>query len=490
MKRKVLIALLLVTLFSIATSFYVSNAIEQVAFKFESVIMVYRIQLLREKLVFQLRKVQTQLVTKDTQFGTDADTLTNDVMEMSTMMTGCYACHHTPEVTAQLDEITQHMEEFKRALSRAFTMSANTSRYLAEVDNAAAEGQDLLQHLDGLTSMANSKLENRTHIAMDQIYATKRFLTTLVLCLPVFIVVTGLLFLKSIAKPLSTLLHATRKLAGGDLHHRIEGLHDEFGELAASFNTMADSIADQMKNMQRAEQLSVIGQMAAGLAHEIKNPLAGIKVSMEVLAKELDIEEEDRRILSMVVLEINHINALINELLNFARPSEPHFDQVCVNTVLEQTIATVAYSAKRPAKSTAEGGKGYHCVKEFAPDLPEVKADPAQLHQIFINLILNGFEAMPRGGTVMVKSAIADRPDQLCVTISDQGPGLSDDIRERIFQPFFTTKKKGTGLGLAICKRLIEQQHGTIMANNNIAGGGASFSVLLPIAKETKGIER
>ena len=484
MKGKVLIALLLVTLFSVGTSIYVSNSIVQVAFKFESVIKVYQIELLRERLIFQLRKIQSELIKKDPPYETDADTLTNEALEMSALMAHCFDCHHTPEVTSQLKRINTGIEEFELTLRRAFTMRANTPRYLAEVTNASTKGRDLLQSIDTLTSRATDKLEQRTAIARDQIYATKRFLTIFVLCIPIVIVIAGLILLNSITKPLSTLLQATRKLAGGELSHRIEGLRDEFGELATSFNTMADSIAEQMKNMQRAEQMSVVGQMAAGLAHEIKNPLAGIKVSMEVLAKELDIDEEDRKILYMVVLEINHINSLINELLNYARPSEPHFDIVSVNTVLEQTIATVAYSSKRFPKSKVEDREGYHCIKDFDSNLPAVKADPAQLHQLFINLILNGFECMPKGGTVTVKTSLAKDNDFICVTINDQGPGLSDDVRERIFEPFFTTKKKGTGLGLAICKRLIEQQGGMLIANLNLEDGGASFSVFLPIAKD------
>jgi len=233
------------------------------------------------------------------------------------------------------------------------------------------------------------------------------------------------------------------------------------------------------ESLQRAQQIRIAGEMATGLAHEIKNPLAGIKATMEMFSHEAYFPEEDRVILNKVIDEIKRIEYLMKSLLNFARPPKPNFVRTDVNTVLETVIGAVL---KDPAFARDEA-HAIHLVRNYGSLLPEASADPMQLQQIFMNLLLNAADAMPNGGTLTLET-MHDLPSQMLrITISDTGTGIDAAVISNIFQPFFTTKAKGTGLGLAITKRLVEEHEGQISIESK-AGGGAQFTIRIPALQE------
>lgn len=233
------------------------------------------------------------------------------------------------------------------------------------------------------------------------------------------------------------------------------------------------------ESLRRAQQIRIAGEMATGLAHEIKNPLAGIKATIEMLSHEAYIPDEDRAILNKVIAEIKRIEFLMKSLLNFARPPKPNFARTNVNAVLETVIGAVL---KDPSFARDEA-QAIRLARNFGGELPEVSADPMQLQQIFMNLMLNAADAMPNGGTLSLTTEL-DRPSNAVkITIVDTGTGIDDAVIDSIFQPFFTTKAKGTGLGLAITKRLVEEHEGSISIRNN-AGGGATFVLSFPALRE------
>ncbi len=228
--------------------------------------------------------------------------------------------------------------------------------------------------------------------------------------------------------------------------------------------------------LQRTEQLRVAGDLAAGLTHELKNSLAGIKISVEVLLDELSLSDEDRNVLVSMIHEIRRMELLMRDLLNFARPSRPQFAFVNINTILDTAMT---FSLRNVSTST-NGSSLITLVKDFDEHLPRTMADPMQLQQVFMNLLINAVECMPGGGSITVKTVYNSPRDLIHISISDTGKGIDKDLTDRIFEPFFTTKPKGTGLGLPITKRLIEQ-HGGIMRMENNSYGGATFSVVLPV---------
>ncbi|KPJ78121.1 MAG: hypothetical protein AMJ54_05375 [Deltaproteobacteria bacterium SG8_13] len=229
------------------------------------------------------------------------------------------------------------------------------------------------------------------------------------------------------------------------------------------------------ETLQRAEQMKLVGEWATALAHEIKNPLAGIKVSVEVLSEELELKE-DKQVVKRAVEEIKRIENLLKSLLNFAKPPKPQLSQTDLNDLLDKTAA---FSLKQPTVSKNTEGI-IHIVKEFTPGLPHILADPMQLQQIFLNLLLNSIEAMPDGGTLLLKTDLDPAAKAARIEIADTGKGIELQVQEKIFEPFFTTKKKGSGLGLAVTKRLIEQHRGDIHLTSE-PGKGTVFTITFPI---------
>ncbi len=232
--------------------------------------------------------------------------------------------------------------------------------------------------------------------------------------------------------------------------------------------------------LQRSEQLMIVGEMAAGLAHEIKNPLAGIKVSIQVLSDELDLSEDNEEVFRRIIEEIRRIETLLRNLLHYARPPKPNFSVLDINRVIEHTVKTAKLSLKGPTLKS----KDIQFSECLSDDLPEIVADSSQLQQIFMNLLLNAFEAIPDSGKIMIDTS--RKNGFIKIVLANTGRSLEEKSRQDIFKPFFTTKKKGTGLGLAICKRLIEQHNGAISVDN-IPEGGVAFTITLPIKHEEDG---
>lgn len=235
--------------------------------------------------------------------------------------------------------------------------------------------------------------------------------------------------------------------------------------------------------LQRARQLAIVGEMAAGLAHEIKNPLAGIKVSMEVLMSELALSPEDQDVFSRIIGEVQRIESLLKNLLNYARTPKPLLAWVDMNQPIENAMKNFLLLLNAPGRAASEGGRP-EVICHLDPALPRVMADSAQVQQVILNLLLNAVEAMPAGGTITV-STKAGQGETVEVAICDTGKGLDEEARAKIFQPFYTTKPKGNGLGLAITKRLVEQHQGEITVAS-VLGQGTTFTVTLPVNQKSE----
>jgi signal transduction histidine kinase len=395
------------------------------------------------------------------------------VRQLDSVVRTCFGCHHEGSLQEILDSLRQQSEQYKSALSRVFTVRANAARRAEEEENAFRIGANLIEEVNGITALTSMKLEQRTQKAFREIGRTKVVLYVLLGVVPLVALPLSFIFLASFTKPVTALLTATRRLKSGDLDYRITGLTGEYGEVAASFNEMAASLKLHCVKMQWAEQLVVLGELAGGLAHEIKNPLAGIRTTVEVLANDRALASEHKDVLARIIESIDRIDVLIRNLMNFARPPQPHFLLTDLNAVVD---GAVSLAQRHPLYQSRDAAVTIR--KDYAGNLPRLLADPLQLQQVVLNLLLNAAEAMPSGGTVTART-FSDN-GALGVSIGDTGHGIEEQLMDRIFQPFFTTKAKGTGLGLAISKRLVEQHGGSIRAENAPAGG-ASFVITLPV---------
>lgn len=262
-------------------------------------------------------------------------------------------------------------------------------------------------------------------------------------------------------------LHAALREVGNDEaagHAAIDRLCDI--ELAIMLETYRDAYVARVKD---AERLATIGQVAASIGHELRNPLAVMQTSVHQLQRRVPEDERTARHLRRVGEQISLCNQIISDLLELARdrPIERH--SVDVAAVIREAAASVP----RP--------EGVALVLDLEEALPLAALDRGQVRQLVVNLVLNAFQAVGPAGSVTV--GLAASSEELQLRVDDSGPGLSPEVQRRLFEPLFTTRANGTGLGLALCRRIVEKHGGTISAANR-AGGGASFRATFPRVEE------
>ena len=249
--------------------------------------------------------------------------------------------------------------------------------------------------------------------------------------------------------------------------------HAELNIAHQELSAYVRKLEESQEQLIRAEKLTSLGQLAASIAHEINNPLAGVLVYTQLLSKKVAGDafkkEEALSYLSKMETEISRCSRIIRNLLDFARQTEPMLRLVDVNQVIEQVLAMVGHQAQL---------QNVEVVKEFSLSLPKVMADFDQLQQIFTNLALNAIQAMPEGGRLTVRSSAVD--SEVRVDVQDTGCGISKENMGKLFTPFFTTKVKGkgVGLGLAVAHGIIERHKGRIKVQSEV-GKGTTFSVYL-----------
>ncbi|HTZ18016.1 MAG TPA: PAS domain S-box protein [Dissulfurispiraceae bacterium] len=731
MKKRILIGLACFALIFFVAGIYIVITINEATSTLDRLIVLHQVEILREHLLLQIRKVQSDLDLKNTRYARGVDQTVSDVRNMEQVSKKCITCHHAPEVEARLHEMENLIDSYKIALSRVLTVQGDVSRMEAEEDAAFKIGDELVGNVNHMIALANINLEKETGASLRSIRNTKYVLYILVAVEPLLSLALAYIFISGFTKPIRSLLDATRLLKGGNLDHRIEGLRNEFGELADSFNDMAGELKANMKKlsdseiryrmlfesagdaifiidaegsnrgriiaankaaseihgysadeiigmnigdldtpesangvperiekmlrgewlkeevshrrkdgtifpveisaglleldgrkyilafdrditarkqaeealrqseekfskafraspdwitismiddgryievndafeqisgyrrdevigrtaielgiwvdpkerqeiveamkrdgvlrnrevhfrtksgtvltmlrssdiidygetrcmisvtrditerrnaeimMQRAEQMKAVGEVAVGLAHEIKNPLAGIKSSIEVLHDETQCAKEDRDVLMMVIREIRRIELMLKDLLNFARPPKPQLIMMDVNSILD-SVLELSVDASGVAQP------GLTLVREFCEELPPTLADPMQMKQVFLNLVLNAIDAMHCEGTLRVGTNCDKDAQIIEITISDTGKGIDKGSMDKLFHPFFTTKPRGTGLGLAISKRLVEENGGTITVRTS--PGDTTFSVKLPVRKSEENV--
>jgi len=286
-----------------------------------------------------------------------------------------------------------------------------------------------------------------------------------------------------VRSPLNNMIQKMAKVEEGDLSVRI--IHepkDEMGRLTSSFNSMIERL-EKAKNeldiyhfnqMERADRLASIGEMAAGIAHEIKNPLTGIASAITIINDDFAASDPRKEILGEVLEQVKRMDKTVNDLLFFGRPAEP--EPVCtdLNSVLKKTLIFA---------SQHQGSKGglIEKILDLQENMPPVYVDPKQIQQVFLNLILNAIQAMQQGGVLTLRTFLIHEDSQEWVTVSiaDTGKGIPAQILGKIFTPVFTTKAQGTGLGLAICHKLVTQQGGVIRVESE-DGKGTVFYIELP----------
>ena len=295
-----------------------------------------------------------------------------------------------------------------------------------------------------------------------------------VLSLINYIVVKGSL------RPLRRLSAMADRVAKGDLSRRVDiESSDEIGVVALSFNNMVESLLREeeklnltIKQMIRQEKFASIGEIAAGIAHEIGNSLAIIVAYTKMLVNK-GCDEDTKECLNYIMDAATRMDRITKSLLMYAKPSYQQ-ERLDINRVIEESISVVDFQYGR--------GEIYSVEKKLSENLPLVMGNKGELQQVFINLFINSVHAMPQGGTISVSTEKSDK--DIIIKVIDTGEGIPEENREKIFDPFFTTKPKGTGLGLSITQRIIENHKGEILVCSDV-GKGTTFIVRLPAVQES-----
>jgi two-component system NtrC family sensor kinase len=408
----------------------------------------------------------------------------------------CYACHAAGQPLVRLNMPSR---------SRIFTR--NNHRVLAMItpiynepscSSAACHEHPPDKQVLGVVDIAMS-LEDEDHAvaALGQKTTVFSVIGILLLAMAVGLFVRGY-----VIRPLGEIVAATERVAQGDLEHPIRMRRtDEIGRLAGSFNEMTTSLGQAHTELRRlnenlerqveerttalvnaqaqliqSEKMSSLGKLAASVAHEINNPLAGILTYAKLLIRmheEGELTETMRescaRNLRLVQRETERCSAIVRNLLDFARQRTPSLKDIDVSSVVEEALTLLAHRLQMQNV----------VLQKVLPPLPLVKADFGQLRQSFVNIALNACEAMAKGGTLTVLSRAVGSSVE--VRMTDTGPGIAPEHLSRILDPFFTTKEKGTGLGLSVVYGIIDRHGGTLDIDSKI-GVGTTVVVRLPVA--------
>jgi len=281
-----------------------------------------------------------------------------------------------------------------------------------------------------------------------------------------------------VQRPMVELQEKIARVGDGDLHVGVgfAKRNDEIGDLGRNFNRMVVQLRESREEiellhrtqMSRAEHLATLGEMAAGLAHEIRNPLAGIAGVIEIIGRDLPATSPARSVLKDVRQEIAQINRILTDLLQTARPHPPEVRPSDLNITVEHAVMLARQQViSKPIKIELQ--------KDAS--LPNVEHDSDQIHQVLLNLLLNAVQAIEGAGTIRVTLLGLD--EEAVITVVDSGRGIIPENLPNIFRPFYTTKGNGTGLGLSLARRIVEGHHGRIEVDSEI-GIGTEFRVFLP----------
>ena len=278
-----------------------------------------------------------------------------------------------------------------------------------------------------------------------------------------------------VTKPVVELAHAAREVASGNLNAQVTAhTNDELGVLADSFNRMTRDLIDHRERLVQAERVAAWRELARRLAHELKNPLFPLQLTVENLLRSREqspqeFEETFRESASTLLSEIANLKNIINRFSDFSKMPPPHLQSVPLGDLISGVVKVYQPQLQK---------LNIECRSEFTAEVGSITADPDLLHRALSNLVLNAIDAMPDGGTLKLRTSNAS--DSARIEVSDTGTGLTPEECARLFTPYYTSKAHGTGLGLAIVQSIVSDHGGRISVNSQ-PGQGTTFIIELPI---------
>lgn len=410
----------------------------------------------------------------------------------------CYACHSDTRPLTRLNR-PDRFRTYRLASGERALGIINPIENSPACSNAACHyhppSQEILGVLDTNLSLAAADADMAQSARQTILYTV---LAVLVIC-----TLSGLFIWRFVRVPLKALKAGTERLGSGDLGYQLKvDSQDELADLAESFNTMSrqlsqareeidtwtktleDRVEEKTRElntaheqMLRVEKMASIGKLAAVVAHEINNPLAGILTYAKLLKKRFPPKDETQKeiydTLDIIESESRRCGEIVKNLLTFARTMPMTYDLVDLNGVIQRCVKLVQHQLELG---------GIELYLNLAANLPSVGCDAGQIAQVILALVMNAVEAMPRGGILALETRLSDDGSAALIEVRDNGVGMPPEVLAHLFEPFFTTKENGhsLGLGLAICHSIVERHHGEIKVGSEL-GRGTSFTIRLPL---------
>jgi signal transduction histidine kinase len=323
------------------------------------------------------------------------------------------------------------------------------------------------RHADRILKARDS---NRSQAERLRIIAGSAMLVSLLLALLLIFVLV-----KQVLGPVRKLARETDTETTTDYPgDEVKALSRRVRGLIADMDHTHSELEKSRETLLQAEKLALVGKLAAGTAHSIRNPLTSVNMRLFSLGRALNLTPEQREDLGVISEEIRHIDTIVQNFLEFSRPPKLKMQRISPSDVVDMAVQLLQHRLKSYDVAIRIDREGR---------LPEIEADPEQLKEVLVNLVVNACEAMNRGGQIVIQEKEGDYPDVgrvVVIRLADNGPGIPDSIQDKILQPFFTTKEEGTGLGLSIAARILEE-HGGNLDLISEEGEGATFVVTLPI---------
>ncbi len=500
MKKRIVIGMVLYSLVFLVGGGYLVYTIETARVELDRLITLHQAEILREHYLIQIKRVQADLMLRETPYARKFDTMVSHIRGMGSIVGTCFDCHHAEDVKARIQSLYSQTQNYENALSRVITIRANAERMAREEENAFRIGEDLTQKVGTMIAFTSSRLGERTAQALEEIGHTKNLFYLLMAAIPLLSGILVVVLVRGLTNPMESLLQSTRTLKAGDLDHRIEGLGGEFGELGASINEMAAALQEQIRKIEqareelakanqelktaqeqmvRAETMASLGTLSAGISHELSTPLSTILNMVQLVKQDVRQDTPLAKDLAVVEYEANQAIKITRSLLGFSRTSRAKAGSMNVNEVVDDLFKIMEFQPR---------AKSISLVKDLDANLEPIHAGAGPIRQVFLNVILNAIQAMPDGGELRVATRSVGNStfEGVQVTISDTGVGIPAEHRKQIFQPFFTTKEEGTGLGLAIAYGIVQEHNGRIEVESEL-GKGTTFRIFLPAGLEQAG---
>ncbi len=479
MKKRILIGFgMLIAIFltgSVIAAIYITKTTQRM----DKLIQLHQVEILRESLIIHLQQVQSHIYMNRTRRGGDVDVLIAQVQELDNVMDSCLGCHHAPELAQGLLGMHDMAGDYKAAISRLVTASANPARIASFERRAHELGQELITMTQGMAFTANVRLQQKTQDTLTTIREIRTVLYFTLLLGFFLAVIIAWYLADSLERRLSKLLVAIRLIARGDLQQRVEISDDqgsEFKELGEAFNAMTQNLHRSQRQLVQSAKLAAIGEMATNIAYEVNNPLTGVLGYTGLLLKADDIPEDKKAYLKTIERETLRAREILKSLLDFSRRKPPQLVKTDLCGVVQDTISLIKGQARI---------SNVEITTSCPAGLPLVAMDSDEMKQVFVNLISNAFVAMPQGGSLLITSRLSadfTGKEHITVEFIDTGTGIPEEQLDRIFDPFFMTRADGdgTGLGLSI-SYMIVQNHGGRLEVESKVGEGSTFRVILPV---------